>query len=293
MDKNNAIEITNFCKKYDGFSIDNLSFSVPKGSIMGFVGQNGAGKSTTIKAILNIVKKDSGDIKIFGLDNVCDEKEIKDNIAVVYDSLPFPETLNAKQLDNVLKYIFKEWDSKTYYEYLKRFNLPINRKLGKFSKGMKMKIQIATALSHNAKLLIMDEATAGLDPVVRNEMLDVFMEYMQDDEHSILMSSHITSDLERIADSVTFIHNGKLILSGYKDDILASHAVIQCSKEMLKEISDEYIVSVRLNEFGASVMVKDRAACEQRYSGAIFDTANLDDILTYYVKGTNGKEWTM
>lgn len=292
MDYQNAIEITNLKKEYDGFTLGDISFAVPKGSIMGFVGQNGAGKSTTIKSILNIVKKDSGDIKIFGLDNERDEKEIKDNIAVVFDSLPFHEGLNAKQVNNILKHIYKEWDSEKFFGYMERFNLPIKRKLGKFSKGMKMKLQIATALSHNAKLLIMDEATSGLDPVVRNEMLDVFMEYMQDENHSILMSSHITSDLERIADSVTFIHNGKLILTGYKDDILSSHAVIQCSKEMLKEIADTDIVSVRVNEFGASVMVKDRASCEKKYSGAVFDSVNLDDILMYYVKGINRKEWS-
>lgn len=293
MEYKNVIEISNLKKEYDGFVLGELSFVVPKGSIMGFVGQNGAGKSTTIKSILNIVKKDSGDIKIFGLDSEKNEKKIKENIAIVFDSLPFHEELNATQISNILKNIYMEWDEKTFFSFLERFNLPLKKKIGKFSKGMKMKLQIATALSHNAKLLIMDEATSGLDPVVRNEMLDVFMDYMQDKEHSILMSSHITSDLERIADSVTFIHNGKLILSGYKDDILASHAIIQCSRDMLIQIDNEDIVSSRINEFKVSVMIKDRTMCEKKYPGFTFDNTNLDDILMYYVKGMTKREWSM
>ena len=293
MEYENAIEINGIAKKYDGFNLGELSFKVEKGSVMGFVGQNGAGKSTTIKSILNIIKPDKGSIKIFGLDNIKDEKKIKEEIAVVFDNLPFHETLNAKQINNILKHIYKKWNQETFFSFLTRFNLPTSKKLGDFSKGMKMKFQIATALSHDAKLLIMDEATSGLDPVVRSEMLDVFMEYMQDPEHTILMSSHITSDLEKIADSVTFIHNGKLLISGYKDDIIESHGILKCEKAYVKEIDDTDIVSIRMNDYGAEIMLKNRPDCSVKYSGAVIDNATLDDILLYYVKGIDRKEWSI
>lgn len=291
MDYENAIEIKDIKKEYDGFSLGELSFNVEKGSVMGFVGQNGAGKSTTIKSILNIIKPDSGEIKIFGLDNIKDEKEIKENMAVVFDTLPFHETLNAKQVNSILKHIYSNWEEDTFYGYLKRFNLPTKKKLGEFSKGMKMKFQIATALSHGAKLLVMDEATSGLDPVVRSEMLDVFMEFMQDCEHTILMSSHITSDLEKIADSVTFIHNGRLLITGYKDDIIEEHGILKCEKEYVKEIDEKDIVSIRMNDYGADIMLKNRQECAAKYSGAVIDNASLDDILLFYVKGIDRREW--
>jgi len=291
MEYENAIEITNLKKVYDGFTLGELSFAVPRGTIMGFVGQNGAGKSTTIKAILNIVKKDSGTIRIFGLDHESEENEIKQRIAVVFDTLPFHENLTANHINKILKQFYATWEEASFFSYLDRFHLPWKKKLGEFSKGMQMKFQIATALSHQAELLIMDEATAGLDPVMRSEMLDVFQEYMQDENHSILMSSHITSDLERVADAITFIHDGKIILSEYKDDILQKHGIIQCETDMLPEIDPTDIVSVRRYAYGASVMVKDRAACKQKYSGAVIDAPTLDDILLYYVKGKSGKEW--
>ena len=219
-DYENAVEIKGLTKRYDGFTLDNVSFDVPKGSIMGFIGQNGAGKTTTINALLNIVKKDEGEIKLLGLDSVKDEFEVKSQIAAVFDELPFDDRLNANDINKILREVFEQWSSETFFGYLDRFSLPRKKKFGKFSKGMKMKLQIASALSHNAKLLIMDEATTGLDPVVRNEILDIFLEYLQNEEHTILMSSHITSDLDKVADSVTFIDKGKLLISGYKDDLL-------------------------------------------------------------------------
>ena len=213
-DYENAIEIKDLTKKYDGFTLDKVSFNVPKGSIMGFIGQNGAGKTTTINAILNIVKKDEGEIKLLGLDSQKDEYDAKKQIAAVFDELPFDDRLNAISIDKVLREVFEEWSSETFFNYLDRFSLPRKKKFGKFSKGMKMKLQIASALSHNAKLLIMDEATTGLDPVVRNEILDIFLEYLQNEEHSILMSSHITSYLDKVDYSVTFIDTGKVLISG-------------------------------------------------------------------------------
>ena len=289
-DYTNAIVIRDLTKKYDGFTLDNVSFNVPKGSIMGFIGQNGAGKTTTINTILNIVEPDSGTVNVFGLDHIKDEYEIKKNIAAVFDELPFDDRLNANNIDFILSEIYEGWNSDTFFGYLDRFQLPRKKKFGKFSKGMKMKMQIASAMSHGAKLLIMDEATTGLDPVVRNEILDIFFEYLQDEDHSILMSSHITSDLEKIADSVTFIDKGKILISGYKDDILEQHGIIRCSKDDYKAIEPDDIVSARVNDYNVDVMVSDMAECRRKYSGAVIDRASLDDIMVFYVNRSK-KEW--
>ncbi|MBO5166590.1 MAG: ABC transporter ATP-binding protein [Lachnospiraceae bacterium] len=287
----NAIEIANLTVKYDGFILDNISFNVPKGSIMGFIGQNGAGKTTTIKALLNIIKRDAGTIRMLGLDNIKDEIAVKEQISAVFDELPFHDQLNARGINIMLREVYKEWDSEVFKKYLDRLALPEKKKIGDFSKGMKMKLQIAAALSHNAKLLIMDEATTGLDPVVRNECLDIFLEYLQDESHSILMSSHITTDLEKVADSVTFIHKGKLLLTGYKDDVLENHGVIKCKKSDYKDIDPSDIISARFNDFGAEVMIKDKILCRNKYAGLVLDNTTLEEIMLYYVNAEK-KEWT-
>ncbi len=286
----NAIEIRDLTVKYDGFTLDNVSFDVAKGTIMGFIGQNGAGKTTTIKALLNIINRDGGTIKMLGLDNLKDEVEIKQHISAVFDELPFQEELNAKNINTMMKNIYTEWSTDTFNDYLDKLALPSKKKIGAFSKGMKMKLQIAVALSHNAKLLIMDEATTGLDPVVRNECLDMFREYLQDENNTILMSSHITSDLEKIADSVTFIDKGQLLLTGYKDNILETHGIIKCKKDDYKSIDTADIVSTRLTDFGAEVMVSDKTACKDKYSGLVFDDTTLEEIMLYYVNAKK-KEW--
>ena len=229
----NAIEIKGITKKYDGFTLDNVSFEVPQGSIMGFIGQNGAGKTTTIRSMLNIIPIDEGEISLLGMDHIKQEQEIKEQIAVVFDELPFQDLFNAKDIAKIMEGIYPKWDNAVYQQYLERFQLPKNKKVGQFSKGMKMKLQIACALSHDAKLLIMDEATTGLDPIVRDEILHIFLEYLQDEGRSILMSSHITSELDKIADSVTFIDRGKILISGYKDEILETHGVVKMTIAIL------------------------------------------------------------
>lgn len=286
----NAIEIRDLTVKYDGFTLDHINFDVAKGSIMGFIGQNGAGKTTTIKSLLNIIKRDEGTIRMLGLDNIKEETAIKEQISVVFDEIPFHEQLSAKNLNIILKDIYKDWDSACFKNYLERFALPERKKITAFSKGMKMKLQIAVALSHNAKLLIMDEATTGLDPVARNECLDIFQEYLQDEDHSILMSSHITTDLEKIADSVTFINKGKLLLTGYKDDILEQHGIIKCKKSDYKEIEPSDIISTRMSDFGAEIMVGNKTMCREKYSGLTFDNTTLEEIMLYYVNKEK-KEW--
>ena len=287
----NAIEISGLTKKYDGFTLDNVSFNVPKGCVMGFIGQNGAGKTTTIRSLLNITKTDGGSITMLGMDHLKNEYEIKEHIAAVFDEMPFNESFNANQISIMFRGLYSAWDEEKYFAYLDRFCLPSKKAIKKFSKGMKMKLQIATALSHGAKLLIMDEATTGLDPVVRNEILDIFREYIQDEENSILMSSHITSDLEKIADCVTFIDKGHILLTGYKDEILESHAVIKCSKEDYSALAKEDFVSARLSDFGAEVMVADVNAAKAKYSGLTFDKTTLEEIMLFYVNREK-KEWS-
>ena len=290
-DYENAIEIANLRKCYDGFTLDDISFNVPKGSIMGFIGQNGAGKSTTIKAILNIIKTDGGSVKLFGMDHIQDEVQIKEQIAAVFDECPFHENFKAKQIDILFRGLYQNWDRNKFYEYLDRFGLPQKKKLGEFSKGMKMKMQIAAALSHGARLLIMDEPTTGLDPIVRNEILDIFREYLCNEDNSILLSSHITSDLDKIADSVTFIDNGKILLTGYKDDILESHGLMKCSKEDYQKIDPEDIISARINEYSVDIMISDRDKINRKYSGILIEKTNLEEIMLFYVNRRK-KEWT-
>ena len=282
-DYENAIEIKDLTKKYDGFTLDSISFAVPKGCIMGFIGQNGAGKTTTIRALLNIIKTDGGTINMLGLDHIKDEYTIKEQIAAVFDEIPFHESFNAHQVNIMFRGLYSNWNEQQFFSYLDRFSLPRKKKIAKFSKGMKMKLQIATALSHGAKLLIMDEATTGLDPVVRNEILDIFREYIQDEDHSVLMSSHITSDLEKIADCVTFIDRGKVLLTGFKDEILERHAVMKCTKADFEAIPDETYVSARVNDFGAEVMVADVSTVKRQYPNVTFDRTTLEEIMLFYV----------
>jgi ABC-2 type transport system ATP-binding protein len=280
-DYENAIEIKGVTKRYDGFTLDNISFDVPKGAICGFIGQNGAGKTTTIRSVLNIIPINAGEITLLGMDHIKQEQEIKERIAVVFDELPFHDIFNAKDMAKIFKGLYEKWDDKQYFDYLERFQLPQKKKIGQFSKGMKMKLQIACALSHGAELLVMDEATTGLDPVVRSEILDIFLEYLQDEGHSILMSSHITSDLEKIADSVTFIDRGKLLVSGYKDEVLENHGVIKCTKADYKDIDPQDIISARISDFGAAA---------RKYSGLLIEPTTLEEIMVYYVH-RNKKEW--
>ena len=287
----NAVELKGVTKRYDGFTLDSLSFTVPKGCIMGFIGQNGAGKTTTIQSMLNIIPIDSGEISLLGLDHIRDENEAKERMSAVFDDCPFGEVFTAEQIEKVFRGLYLNWSKSTFFQYVDKFQIPRKKKVGNLSKGMKMKLQIAVALSHDAELLVMDEATAGLDPIVRNEILDLFRDYLMDGKRSILMSSHITSDLEKIADCLTFIDNGKLLLTGYKDDILETHGVIKCTREEYKEFAPEDYISARLNDFGAEIMTADRAETARKYSGAIIEKTTLEEIMQFYVNAGK-KEWS-
>lgn len=287
----NAVEIRGLTKHYDGFTLDNICLTVPRGCIVGFIGQNGAGKTTTIHSMLNIIPIDSGEIKLLGLDHIRDEQEAKERMGVVFDECPFGEVFTPVQLERVFRGLYRNWQTDTFFGYLNLFQLPRKKKVGELSKGMKMKLQIAVALSHDAELLIMDEATSGLDPIVRNEILDIFRDYMMNGNRSILMSSHITSDLEKIADCVVFIDSGKILLSGYKDELLESHGLIKCTREEYKEFAPEDYISARINDFGVQLMTADRAAAEAKYSGAIIEKTTLEEIMQFYVNAKK-KEWS-
>ncbi|MEG1477285.1 MAG: ABC transporter ATP-binding protein [Oscillospiraceae bacterium] len=281
---NNSIEINSITKAYKDFKLDNVSFNVPYGSIMGFIGENGAGKTTTLKAILNIIRINSGSITVFGKDIKANAKDINKDIGTVLDGSFFYEGMEARDIAPVMRRLYKTWDDTYFTQLLSRFSLPANKVIKEYSKGMKAKLSLATALSHHPKLLILDEATSGLDPVVRNEFLDIFMEFIEDEEHTILLSSHITSDLEKIADYITFLHEGKVVFSKSKDDIMENYAVAKCSVDKANALPHELIMGRRSSQFGCELLVSDKAALRRKEPDIIIDHASLDDIMTFIAK---------
>lgn len=287
---NYVLELCDVTKKYDDFTLDHVSFQVPRGCICGFVGQNGAGKTTTIQLILDIIKKDGGSIKVFDQDMEKDGAALKEKIGVVFDEMGFHEFLTATEINRVMKNVYANWQEDLFFDYLKRFSLPRKKRCGSFSRGMRMKLQIAVALSHQAELLIMDEPTSGLDPIVRNEILQIFQEFVMEENHTILLSSHITSDLERIADMVTFINRGKIVLSGDKNEILERHGLIKCKKDEVKKIDPQDIISYRQSAFGAEVLVADREKCACKYSGMVMEQTTLEEIMVFYVNRTQAEK---
>lgn len=282
------IEMKNVTKDYGDFKLDNISFAVPEGSVCGFIGQNGAGKTTTIRIILDAVGRDGGEVYMFGQSIDKDSAALREDIGVVFDEMGFHDFLTARQINTIMKNVYKNWNEEKYFEYLKRFSLPTKKACGSFSRGMRMKLQIAVALSHEAKLLIMDEPTSGLDPIVRNEMLQIFREYVIEEDHTILLSSHITGDLEKLADEVVFIDGGKIVLQGNKDEILEKHGILRCKKDELRTISESLIVSAEVSSLGAEVLVNDRKAAEKLYPEMVIEPAGLDEIMIYYVNRVNG-----
>jgi len=281
----NAISVRNLTKNYSGFRLDKVSFDLPRGSIMGFIGENGSGKTTTIKAILELISTDSGEISLLGSSGKNISNEIKQKIGVVMDDSFFYQELRPIDIPKILGTIYTAFDPELYNDYLKKFNLPIKKTIKQLSKGMKMKLQIACALSHRPQLLILDEPTSGLDPVVRSEILDIFMEFIQNEQNSILLSSHITSDLEKIADYITFIHDGKIILSAQKDDVIYNFAVIKCGEDDLASIAKEDIVAYRQSRFSCEVLVKDKNAAKEKYKNLTVDSTSLDEIMLFLIKG--------
>ncbi len=283
-----AIEIENMSKRYDRFFLDKVSFKVPSGSIMGFVGENGAGKTTTIKAILNLVYPDEGSIRIWGNPSENISKELRAQIGVVFDGSNLHENLTTDNINKIMMNIYTNWDQRVFYDYLNRFKLPKNKKVKDFSRGMKMKLSISIALSHNSKLLVLDEATSGLDPMVREEILDIFMDFIQEEDHTILFSTHIISDIEKIADYVTFIHDGKIVFSENKDELIYKHGIIRCKKNDLEKIDRSYILATRESSYGAEAMIKDVDAFKKRYREFIPEKATIEEIMLFISRGRKG-----
>ena len=283
----NILELHQVCKTFPrtNFTLDHVSFSIPYGSIMGFVGENGAGKTTTIGCVLNTVSKDSGTIKIFGKELVDTDTELKEKIGVVYDGDNFPAYWTAEQLSDVMQGLYANWDNDLFKKYLNDFRLLPNQKIKSYSRGMTMKLAVAAALSHHPQLLILDEATSGLDPIMRDDMLDVFLEFVQDENHSILLSSHITSDLEKISDYITFIHNGKLIMAASKNDLVYNFAVMRCKESQFLELDPGDILVYRKRDYQIDVLVSNGNEIQRKYRNAVIDHVSVDEIMLLLVKG--------
>ena len=281
----NILEIKNLSKKYKGFELKNVNINLPKGMIMGFIGENGAGKTTTIKSILNIINRDSGEIKIFGLDNKENERKIKEDIGVVLDDSFLSEYLNPSDINKIMKNIYKNWDEKLYFKYIEDFKLPKEKISKEYSSGMKMKLKIAVALAHHPKLLILDEPTSGLDPVARNEILDIFQEFIQDENKGIFVSSHITSDLEHIADYITFINNGEIIFIKTRDELLENYGIVKCSEEQFKKIDKKDYIKYKKNRYEYDVLIEDKYEFKKKYDISVIDKTSLENIMLIYIKG--------
>lgn len=281
------LELQKVCKTFSksGFALNDVTFSLPYGSILGFVGENGAGKTTTIGCILNTICKDSGTIKLFGKEMQDKDTDLREKIGVVYDGNNFPNYWTPNQLAQVMSGFYKQWDNSLFFQYLERFHLPAKQKIKNFSRGMTMKLAIAVALSHRAELLILDEATSGLDPIVRDEMLDVFLDFVQEEKCSILLSSHITSDLEKIADYITFIHNGKIIMTVSKDELVYNYAIMRCKESQFQSLEPNDILTYRKRDFQIDVLVSNRRKMEQKYKDIVIDNGSVDEIYLMLVKG--------
>ena len=283
----NILELEKVSKAFrkSDFILDEVSFSLPYGTIMGVVGENGAGKTTTIDCILNTITRDSGEIRIFGKEMRDKDTDMRERIGVVYDGDNFPGYWTAKQLSKVMEGLYAQWDNALFRKYLEDFRLPANQKIKHYSRGMTMKLAIAAALSHHPQLLILDEATSGLDPIMRDEMLDVFLEFVQEEDHSILLSSHITSDFEKIADYITFIHDGRLILTASKDDLIYNYAVIRCKESRFRVLDPEDILAYRKRDFQIDVLVPNGKEAERKYKDIVVDHVSVDEIMLLLVKG--------
>lgn len=278
---NNAIEVRGLCKDYGDFRLEHVDLTVPGGTILGLIGENGAGKSTVIRCLLGLVRPDGGEISLLGRA----PEEAKEDIGVVLDESSFHEVLRAPQVGKIFAGLYAAWDPALYEHYLAKFGLPRDKKIKEFSRGMKMKLGIAVALSHRPKLLLLDEATGGLDPVVRNEILDEFLDFIQEEDHAVLISSHITSDLEKAADYITYLHQGRVVLSEAKDVILDSYGRLACTAKQLETVDPGDLVRVRKGAFGCEGLVRDRAAFQRKYRDLLVEKTTLEDIMLFIGKG--------
>ena len=283
-----AIEVRNLTKQYPGFALKDVSFQIPEGSIVGFIGENGAGKSTTIKAILDLIKRDGGEITLLDEPDGAKDETLKEQIGVVFDENCFPDYLNRQDVNRMLKVIYRGWQEERFEKLCERFGLPEKQMIKEYSRGMKMKLSIAVAMSHQVRLLILDEALSGLDPVVRAEILDMLREFVMDERHTVFLSSHITSDIEKIADYILLIHKGEILLYEDRDTLLEEYALIRCSAEEAAKLNLAIVVGVRRGRFDTEVLVRSRKGLEAD-EHLVMDRASLEDILLY-TAGEPGNE---
>lgn len=281
------LEVQNLCKTYPdkNFMLNNISFGVNKGTIVGLVGKNGAGKSTTINTILNIINKDRGVIKLFGKEISDAETDVRNDIAVVFDNINFNEELTPKKLEKVLSEVYKNWDKEAFYQLLSRFDIPYDKKIKTFSRGMTMKLSIGVALSHKARLLILDEATAGLDPVVREEILDIFLEFIEDENNAILLSSHISSDLEKVADYIVFIDNGTIILNETKDRLLYEYGIVRMKQKDFESLDKAEYIAFRKRGLQFEALVSNKKQFAKKNPDVVVDNTTIDEMLALLTKG--------
>lgn len=281
----NSIEIRNLTCRYPSFALEEINLEIPCGTVLGLIGENGAGKSTLIKAILGLLRPENGSIAVLGEDSTKLTPAIKSKIGVVFDELPFPREMTARQLDRVLGGIFQNWDSKVFRGYLDRFGLPDGKKFSSFSRGMQMRLSLAAAMSHSPRLLVLDEPTGGLDPVIRSEILDILLEFMQDESHSILISTHITSDLEHIADYIGFIHQGRLKFCEEHNELKEKHRILKCTDEQLSRIDPADIIGQRSGRFSHEVLT----TAFGKYPDIAQDIPSIDELMVYYVRDEEAK----
>ena len=278
-----CLELKNVCKSFRDFTLNNISFTLPQGYIMGLVGPNGAGKTTTIQLILNMLEKDTGEILVFGKDNVVCEKEIKQDIGTVFDNIFYVDSWTVKDTEKAVSIFYNNWRHDIFTDMLKRFDLPKNKKIGEFSRGMQMKLMLACAFSHNAKLLILDEPTSGLDPVTRDEFLEILQDYIKHGERSVLFSTHITSDLEQVADYITLVNQGNMIFTGSMEDLLDSYRLIKGKLRDLTVELEKSIIGLRKTDMGFDGLISTKAAAQ--YKNYIIDNVKIDDVIVRIGKG--------
>lgn len=282
----NIITLSNVSKSYGDFELKNVSFNIPSGAIVGMIGSNGSGKTTIIKSILNLIDVDSGTIEVLGLDNK-KSKSINEKIGVVFDECNFPDNYTINILNKIFKNMYMNWDVDLFYRTIDKFQLNLKKKIGSFSKGMKMKLSIATALAHHPQLLILDEAMVGLDPIARDEMIEILYEFMEKEENSIFITSHITTDLEKISDYIMFIEKGEVLWFEETSTLLDQYGILRCDEETFGILSSEDILKYRKQDFEWSVLIKNRSEAEQKYQKCIVDKPSIEEIMLLYVKGEN------
>ena len=278
-----SLRLKEVTKKYEGFTLDHVSIDLPSGCIMGFIGANGAGKTTTIKCLLGLIHMDGGEITILGQPGDSGLRQAKEEIGVVLDESNFPDNMRVKDVNLIMKNLYRNWEEEKFFSLAQRFDLAPDKIVKNYSHGMKMKLSIAVALSHAAKLLILDEATSGLDPIARDEILDVLLDFIQDETHSVFMSSHILSDLEKACDYITFLHKGKVVFSDTKDELLESYGLLKCTQAEFDTLDPAIVKGYRKNSFGVEALVLKKGLAGDH----VVDPASIEDIMLYHVKESN------